>query len=79
MKLSNAKTGQTVVVTNILTNCRVVERLSQIGVKRGAIIKVIRKSPFGDPLEFEVNGICFSIRKSDCNLLEVEKLWKKFA
>ena len=53
-----------------------VNRLLAIGLVPGAILKVNRKAPFGDPLEIEIVGqnSLITLRKHEASILEVEKV-----
>ncbi|MHA1327685.1 MAG: FeoA family protein [Promethearchaeota archaeon] len=53
---------------------KVISRLAAMGIIPGAEIKIIRASPLGDPLELEIKNYNLSLRKSECNLIEVERI-----
>jgi ferrous iron transport protein A len=37
-------------------------RLLEMGFCNGAAVEVIRRAPFGDPIEFRLRGYCLSLR-----------------
>jgi ferrous iron transport protein A len=47
-------------------------RLMELGLVPGTRVQVVGVSPLGDPLELELRGARFSIRKKDALALEVE-------
>lgn len=49
-------------------------RLLDMGLVRGAIIKVIRKAPLGDPLEIKVKNFFLSLRRSEASGILVKKI-----
>ncbi len=48
------------------------DRLIEMGVTRGAWVKVIRTAPLGDPIEVDVRGYRLSLRKADARAIAVE-------
>ena len=47
-------------------------RMLDMGLVRGAHIKLVRKAPLGDPLEYQVRGYSLSLRKSEAEAITVE-------
>ena len=47
-------------------------RLLDMGLTKGATLKVIRLAPLGDPIEVTVRGYELSLRKADAAMVEVE-------
>ena len=45
-----------------------------MGVIPGEKVKIIRASPLGDPLQLEIKNYNLSLRKSECELIEVEEI-----
>ena len=37
-------------------------RLLEMGFCNGAFVEVLRRAPFGDPIEFRLRGYCISLR-----------------
>jgi len=48
------------------------KRLMDMGIVKGAEIKVIRKAPLGDPVEFFLRGYNLSLRKEDASVVWVK-------
>jgi ferrous iron transport protein A len=65
--LTQLRSGQSAVVQgfspNIATRCR--KLLQTLGISRQTSIKLIRRAPFGDPLQLQVLGSQFSLRASE--------------
>ncbi|MHA1689924.1 MAG: FeoA family protein [Promethearchaeota archaeon] len=55
-------------------NPKVAGKLAAMGCVPGAEVKILRASPLGDPLELEIKNYNLSLRKSECKLIEVEKI-----
>ena len=50
------------------------EKLLAMGLTPGTEFSVVRLAPLGDPVEIIVRGYAISLRKSEAQLLRVEKL-----
>ncbi|NMM54893.1 FeoA family protein [Paenibacillus aquistagni] len=50
------------------------QRLLDLGVTEGTMIKLIRRSLFGGPLMLEANGQLFGLRRVDASLIGVKPL-----
>ncbi len=74
MKLSELVPGDTAVVTRVLGNGAVHRRILSMGILPGVIVKVLRESPLGDPVAYEIRGARISLRKSEAALVEVNKV-----
>lgn len=48
------------------------KRLMDMGIVKGAEIKVIRKASLGDPVEFFLRGYNLSLRKEDASVVWVK-------
>ena len=71
-KLSELEPGDKGVVVKIGGNSSTRRRLMDMGVVRKAPIKVIRKAPLGDPVEFEIKDYNLTLRKRDAENIQVE-------
>jgi len=75
--LDQIKPGTTVKVAHIRGKGAARRRILDMGIVPGAEVKVIRKAPMGDPIEFEVKGYNLSMRKTEAALVIVRILeWK---
>lgn len=72
MTLRDAQVGQTVKVVKLHGTGPVKRRIMDMGITKGQVITVIRVAPLGDPIEITVRGYELSVRKADCEMIEVE-------
>ena len=72
MTLREARVGQTVKVTKLTGTGPVKRRLMDMGITKGQLVHVLRVAPLGDPVEITVRGYELSVRKADCQMIEVE-------
>jgi ferrous iron transport protein A len=72
--LDQIKPGTTVKVAHIRGKGATRRRILDMGIVPGAEVKVIRKAPMGDPIEFEVKGYNLSMRKTEAALVIVRIL-----
>ena len=70
--LSALKPGQGGVVDSVQAPADVRLKLLELGIGEGEYIRHIRKSPFGDPLEFELMNYRLAIRKSEADKIFVK-------
>jgi ferrous iron transport protein A len=74
MKLKQFKKGEVGTVIAFETNDPVYrQKLFRMGVTKNAEFEVVRKAPFGGPIEIEVKGSRVVLRSDEANVLEVEK------
>lgn len=71
MKLIDLKEGQEAIIKNVTGEGAFRKRLLEMGVIRGEKIKVVRKSPMKDPVEYKIMGYDVSLRNSEAQLIEV--------
>ena len=72
MTLKDAKVGSTVTVKKLNGSGALKRRIMDMGVTKGAKIYVRKVAPLGDPVEVNVRDYELSLRKADCELIEVE-------
>ncbi|MFH1277136.1 MAG: FeoA family protein [Candidatus Eisenbacteria bacterium] len=72
MLLSECRPGQAGVITGILGNGPLVQRLMEMGLVAGTRIRVLRLAPLGDPMEVELHDYFLSLRRSEADAVEVE-------
>jgi len=74
MKLKELKVGDEAAVAGFSTSDPAYrQKLLRMGLTRNAKFKVVRKAPFGGPIEVEVKGSRLVLRSDEANALEVEK------
>ena len=70
-RLDQVEPGRKVRVVHVLGRGKARRRLLPVGMVPGALVKVLRKAPLEDPVEYRVKGSDFSIRGTDAHLVEV--------
>lgn len=73
INLSQLEPGQRAVIVTVTGKGAVRRRMIDMGMTRGSQIQVIRKAPMGDPIDFKIKGYHLSLRKSDAELIMVER------
>ncbi|NLX25036.1 MAG: ferrous iron transport protein A [Lentisphaerae bacterium] len=74
MKLKEFKVGQAGVVTGFRSaDPAYRQKLLRMGLNRNADFTVVRKAPFGGPIEVEVKGSRVVLRSDEANVLEVDR------
>jgi len=74
VKLSELEPGEMGVITKVGGEGAIRSRLLSMGILPGAVIRVVRRSPLGDPVEYEIRGVFLSLRKIEADRVEVEKV-----
>ena len=46
-------------------------RLSEMGVIPGSVVRVVKKNPFGGPLQLKLNNYYIAIRKEDAKMINI--------
>ena len=72
MTLSDIKPGATCTVVRLCDQGATRRRIMDMGITKGAQIKVDKVAPLGDPVDLTVRGYHLSLRKEDLNKIEVE-------
>ncbi len=70
--LDMTSVGQYATVTHINTSPELRQRLFDIGLVTGTRIKVLHKSPSGDPRAYLIRGAVIALRNRDAADIEVE-------
>lgn len=47
------------------------QRLAEMGLLEGTVVRLVRVAPLGDPLEIELHGYFLSLRKADARGVEL--------
>ena len=71
--LKNAAIGETVTVKRIHGEGALKRRIMDMGITKGPEIFVRKVAPLGDPMELTLRGYELSLRRADCELIEVEE------
>ena len=70
--LKDARIGETVRVTKVGGEGAIKRRIMDMGITKGVSIKIMKVAPLGDPIEITVRGYELTLRKADCQNIEVE-------
>jgi len=71
--LSDLKVGQTAKVIKLnISNKAIKRHLLDMGITRGAKVKIKKIAPMGDPIGIELRDYELCIRKADLEKIEVE-------
>jgi ferrous iron transport protein A len=62
------------VVAAVASETGIGRRLLDLGFVPGTQVRVVRRAPLGDPLEFELRGYRLSLRKTEAAHIEIESL-----
>jgi ferrous iron transport protein A len=74
MTLALLAPGDRAVVRGILAEENFARRLMELGLTPGTEVALVRRAPFGDPLELVVRGSHFTLRRSEAERIHVEEL-----
>lgn len=70
--LSNLPVGATGEVVQLLTIGLPRRRMLDLGLVSGTHIKVLRKSPLGDPIAYHIRGATIALRKEEAQQILVK-------
>jgi ferrous iron transport protein A len=70
--LRDGKKGECLKVVKLHGEGAVKRRIMDMGLTRGAEVRVRKVAPLGDPMEVTVRGYELSLRKADAAMVEVE-------
>ena len=73
-KLSETEPETEVFVKRVTGDKNLRKRIADMGIVKGTRIKVVRKAPLGDPVEFELKGYSLSLRKKEAENVYVEEV-----
>ena len=69
--LTDLRDNETAVITKIKGSGAFRKRITEMGFVQGTRVKVIKKAPLQDPVEYELMGYRVSLRKSEAAMIEV--------
>ena len=69
--LKDAKVGETVTVKRLHGEGPVKRRIMDMGITKGVEIFIRKVAPLGDPMEVNIRGYELSLRKKDCEMIEI--------
>lgn len=71
MHLAAVPLGARFRITGVQTGAPIAFRLMEMGLIEGAEGRMLRRAPFGDPLQLRVGDYELSLRKSEAALIDV--------
>ena len=72
LRLNQVRIGTSVTVVRVHGEGALRQRILDMGVTKGADIRVQKMAPFGDPREVTVRGFQLSLRKAEAASIEVQ-------
>ncbi len=69
--LREVKVGETAVVARLHGEGAVKRRIMDMGITKGTEVYVRKVAPLGDPIEVTVRNYELSVRKADCEMIEI--------
>lgn len=72
MTLKDLKPGQEGTVASIGEKGPTRRRIMDMGVTPGAVVKVIKVAPLGDPIEINIRGYELSLRKEEAQQIQMK-------
>ena len=70
--LRDVAVGETARVVKLRGEGPVRRRIMDMGITKGQLIFVRKVAPLGDPMEVTVRNYELSVRKADCEMIDVE-------
>jgi ferrous iron transport protein A len=65
--------GETVVIEAVTAPGEIGERLLEMGLTPGTVVEVVRRAPFGDPLQIRVRGSMLALRRAQAHAIQVRR------
>ena len=70
--LRQVKVGESAMVVKLHGEGALKRRIMDMGITKGTEVLVRKVAPLGDPVEVNIRGYELSLRKADCEMIEVE-------
>ncbi len=74
ISLHDGNIGEKLKITELLVEGVMRRRLLDLGFVPGAIVTVLRKSPLGDPIAYEVSRTTIALRKEESTKILGERI-----
>ena len=71
LSLATLPAGHSAVIGCIATGRPALTRLRELGLVPGTTVRVVRRAPFGEPIEISVRGSRLAMRGAEAALIEV--------
>lgn len=72
MRLADLAPGSTAIISSVNGTGRVAIRLMEMGFVPGTVVEVLRRAPFGGPVQYRVHGVSVSMRASEAGCVTVD-------
>jgi Fe2+ transport system protein FeoA len=74
IQLSKLRPGEAAVVVDLTGEGAFRRRLLDMGFTKGALVRVIKRAPFGDPIEYCIGGTHVTLREQEAKEILVEQV-----
>ncbi len=74
LPLSGLEPGTVCVVAQVATTGGLAARLMELGFVPGATVQVVRRAPFGGPVQYRLHGVSITMRPADAAVVHVQML-----
>ncbi len=74
MTLKELHPGDQARVTKIAATGALKRRIMDMGLTKGCELTVRKLAPLGDPMEINLRGYELTLRKQECDAIQVEKI-----
>jgi ferrous iron transport protein A len=71
--LRDVRVGERAVVAGVSGSQPLRRRILDMGLTKGAVVRVSKVAPLGDPMEIVVRGYALTLRKADAKIVRVEE------
>ena len=71
--LDQIRPGSSARITRLKVDGPIGQRLAEMGLIEGALVRVVRTAPLGDPLEIQLEDYSLSLRKAEARCVEVSE------
>ena len=71
-KLSQLRVGDRGCVARVEGSDDISQRLLEMGLTPGTVVRMLGTAPLGDPLELELRGYRLSVRRGEAERVELE-------
>ena len=69
--LDDLRPGDAAVIECVRDQGAIGERLLEMGMTPGTVIEVVRRAPFGDPLQVRLRGYLLALRREQARAVQV--------
>lgn len=69
--LTSLKIGQSAHIYKLDSDFTIKRRLQDIGLIEGTHVKCVLKSPFGDPVAYQIKGAVIALRNEDSDKIQI--------